>query len=444
MHLRTRLLTAVTLALVLAFGGLIFAFNLLLSNRLSADANDVLKARAAAEVSSLSVKNARLVTPEAPDSAELDSVTWVFTGTRALEAPRAKRSTRRAAASLAGGPQERLDLAGEDVRLYGVPVIANGRRLGTVVSGVSLAPYERTQHLALVASTVLSGVLLVIVVLLARWMVTLALRPVARMTAQAADWSEHDLDRRFALGPPRDELTKLAAMLDGLLSRISASQRHEQRFSAEISHELRTPLAKIRAEGELALKHEPAGTLHREAVESMLRSADQIGRTVDALVAAAREEAGTSRGLSDAYQAALAAGDTCSALAEREQVELSIHRPKLPFTVAVDPDLLERVLVPVLENACRYARSTAEVTISGRDSIVDFEVADDGPGVKAEEVQRILEPGVQGSAAGTSAGGQGGAGLGLALARRLARAAGGDVEAQAGDGGHFHVKLPSI
>ena len=69
------------------------------------------------------------------------------------------------------------------------------------------------------------------------------------MTEDAASWSEHDLDRRFDLGEPYDELTRLAATLDGLLERIAASLRHEQRFTAELSHELRTPLARIERRG---------------------------------------------------------------------------------------------------------------------------------------------------------------------------------------------------
>ena len=68
------------------------------------------------------------------------------------------------------------------------------------------------------------------------------------MTDDAAAWSDHDLDRRFDRGEPYDELTRLAATLDALLERLSASLRHEQRLTAELSHELRTPLAKIAAE----------------------------------------------------------------------------------------------------------------------------------------------------------------------------------------------------
>ena len=69
-----------------------------------------------------------------------------------------------------------------------------------------------------------------------------------------------------------------------------------------------------------------------------------------------------------------------------------------------------------------------------------FRVIDDGPGVRSEETDTIFDPGVRGS----SSDGTTGAGLGLALARRLARAAGGDVSAEpAAAGGRFAVRLPA-
>jgi signal transduction histidine kinase len=88
------------------------------------------------------------------------------------------------------------------------------------------------------------------------WLLGASLRPVVRMTRQAAAWSEQDLDHRFALGPPHDEPTELAATLDGLLDRLAASLRRERRFSAELLHELRTPLFHVLAETELALSRE--------------------------------------------------------------------------------------------------------------------------------------------------------------------------------------------
>jgi signal transduction histidine kinase len=63
------------------------------------------------------------------------------------------------------------------------------------------------------------------------------------MTAEAATWSERDLDHRFKAGEPHDELTGLAATFDRMLDRLASSLRREQRFTAELSHGWRTPAA---------------------------------------------------------------------------------------------------------------------------------------------------------------------------------------------------------
>src|SRR5207237_9458247 len=117
-----------------------------------------------------------------------------------------------------------------------------------------------------------------------------ARRPVARRAEQAEQWSDHDLDRRFALGEPHDELTRLASTLDRLLDRIAASLRHERRLSAELSHELRTPLAKLTAEAEIALRRPRTPEEYRLALTGVHDHAQQIARIVDALLDAARQE----------------------------------------------------------------------------------------------------------------------------------------------------------
>jgi signal transduction histidine kinase len=96
----------------------------------------------------------------------------------------------------------------------------------------------------------------------------------------------------------------------------------------------------------------------------------------------------------------------------------------------------------VLENACRYGSSKVRVSIERRDSAVRYLVADDGPGVDADERETIFDPGVRGRQG--IAGGRDGAGLGLSLARRLARSATGDVEALTdAPGGRFLIRLPA-
>ena len=107
-----------------------------------------------------------------------------------------------------------------------------------------------------------------------------------------------------------------------------------------------------------------------------------------------------------------------------------------------EPKLVERILAPLVENASRHARSRATVRIVRDGPWLEVAVEDDGPGVKAGEEATIFEPGFRGDA-GPNAN-HSGAGLGLPLARRLARSAGGDVEADPGAaGGRFVVRLPA-
>jgi len=432
---RARLLLAVVAAVVLALAIGVTAFTLLLSHRLSASATSLARAQAQAAVSSLDVRGGRLSAHEAPDQGASPGQVWVFADKRQVEAPNASRVVAAAARALAGGP-ERTETVEEQTRLYALPVVDNGRRFGTVVSAVALDPYEDTERTAFVGALILAALLLAAVAVLSRWMLGRALEPVSRMTADAAAWRASDLDRRFALGEPYDELTRLAATLDDLLEQIAASLRHEQRFTAELSHELRTPLARISAETELMLRRERTPDEYRDALDSIQRSADTMARTVEALVAAAQHEAGLTRTTSDVrdvVSSAIGATRQNGAL-----VDIGVSLPDEPVRVAVDGQLAERMLQPLLDNATRYGH-VVNVSVVRGNTVASIAIDDDGPGVAGDERDMIFEPGARGSASA----GHDGAGLGLALAQRLARSAGGAIIAEPNEGGgRFTLKLP--
>ena len=438
LSLRSRLLVAAVMGAAAFLAALTVGFNLILRAELRHDANDLLRQRAAAHLATLTVVDGRLRAAEAPDEASVDSQIWLYAGGRALERPNTGAREQRAADALAAGARGRRfrEVSATDTRLYAVPVVRAGRRLGTLVAGTSLAPYERTAHIALLASLVFALLILGLIALAARWAVSKALQPVARMTAEAAAWSEHDLDRRFALGEPRDELTRLAATFDGLLNRLAASLRREQRFSAELSHELRTPLSKLIAESELALRREREPAAYRQALEAIARNASEMSRTLEALLAAARAETAGDRGVSDIDRSARRVAAAC---ADRG-IAIEISRAAAPLRAGAEADVVERILAPLLENGCRYARSRVRVGFSRDNGQVRVRIEDDGPGVAPEDRERIFEPGFRDDVAD---GGHPGAGLGLALARRLARAARGDVTCVSGpEGGVFEVRLP--
>lgn len=438
--IRTRLLLAVVGAVSVALVVGVAAFNLLLDQRLSDSATALAKAQAHAALSALDVVDGKLVGPEGPDEgATLGSPVWVFAGTRALETPLVDPSLTTVALSLANGP-ERTIRVNEEIRLYALPVVDGGVQVGTVVAGVPLDPYDETATAAFVGSVALAILLLGAVTLLTHWILGKALQPVSRMTADAAAWSDHAVDKRFGLGEPYDELTQLAATLDTLLERLSASLRHEQRFTAELSHELRTPLAKIAAETELALRRERSGDDYRASLEAVHRNSEQMTRTVDALVSAARQEAGLTRTTSDARDAVREAVASIRDEASGAGIEVRLSVPSEPVTVAIEEELVERIVQPLLDNALRYGNSSVSVEVVRNGTYAAISVIDDGAGVGEEEREHIFEPGARG-AAGAAA--PGGAGLGLALAQRLARSAGGEIVATASDaGGRFGVRLP--
>jgi signal transduction histidine kinase len=430
-------IAAVTIALIVLIGG----FNLVLRGRLQNEADSALFARSSAELAALRLDGGRITVPEVHDAAAIDAQAWVFAGSSALEHPRAPSANQRAAQVLAAGGRRSLDVASTHTRLYAVPVLVAGRRLGTVVAAVSLRPYERTAETALIASIVLGLTLLAVVGVAARLLIAGALRPVSRMTAQAQEWSEADIGRRFDVGPPRDELTQLAATLDRLLDRIARSLRREQRFSAELSHELRTPLANVIAEAQLALRHSRTTEEYRAGYEQVLASAEQMHRTLDTLLASARVESQLARGTGDAVAAARAAAEGCTSFAAERGVEIHVRPAVEPLRVGVEADVAERVLAPLIENGCRHGEHAVTITIRRQDGVALFKIDDDGPGVAAGEHEAIFEPGRRGRSNGAH---REGAGLGLALSRRLARAAGGDVSSEpSSSGGRFTVQLPA-
>jgi two-component system, OmpR family, sensor kinase len=438
--LRTRLMVLVGLAAAFTLAGLTVGFNVLLRSNLNGDANRVLEARASAALDGISERNGTLQVRESPDSGGPDTPVWVYSGSNAIDRPVAPRSVQQLADSLAGGPKTRAEDPNADLRLLAVPVVQGGKRVGTIATAISLDPYEHSASRALTESLIYAGAAFVLVLLATRLIVNRALRPVAQMTSEAAAWSEHDLEHRFNVGEPYDELTNLAATFDTMLARLASALRHEQLLSAELSHELRTPLAAIVTEAELALRQERGDAEYREALQEIAGRASQMRETLETLMAAARAESMGDRGTASAAEVVERALAACESLAGEAGVRLTSEVSDPRLKVDVDAVTAERIIAPLIENACRYAGSRAAVRVQRDDEAAVFIVTDDGPGLGADETERIFEPGYRGEA---GVGDDGGAGLGLALSRRLARAVGGDVEAISnGSGASFRVRIP--
>ena len=433
--LRGRITVATAVVLALGLALLTAGTMLLLTKQLDSDISATLSERADAQLAALDRSRGRTVATPGADRGGLAEQSWVFDEQgRELLRPPAPSAVERAARGLAAAARPVERDVGEDVRLRAEPARRDGGRIGTVVVGVALRAYDHTEHVALLAMLVLDASILALGVLVARRAVGKALQPVADMTAQADDWSEHHLDRRFNLGRPRDELTALSATLDRLLARIESSLRHEQRFSAEMAHELRTPLSFVRGEAELALREPATPAETRSSLEQILQGTERMQAVIETLLVAARRELTGAEDVCDALAAARAAVRAADGDGGRIQIETAVGE----LRVGADARLVEQALQPLLANAIRHARAVVTVQLERDDGHVLVHVLDDGEGIEPGELEEVFVPGNSRS---------GGAGLGLPLARRLARAAGGDVLAVApgpnGHGGHLVLRLPA-
>jgi two-component system heavy metal sensor histidine kinase CusS len=440
--LRGRLTALGLLAAVVAVGVLTVAFNVILDRSLDADANGRARSLAVATAATVGYENGHLRAHETVDDDVVDRRVWVYEGTHAFERPPAPAELQRTADALAGTAHVFDDAPGGGVRLYAEPVTVGGRHVGTVVAAQSLAAYDSTTDRALLASLILALALLGAVGVLTWVTVGRALDPVRAMTASAADWSEHDPGRRFGAEQRPDELGELARTFDALLDRVAASLRHEQRLSAELSHELRTPLARIVAEIELLQRRERSPEDRSEAYDVVARSAEQMSAILETLMAAARAEAQTEAGRSELGHVLDRVADGWAPTLAGSDVSLEVRRPEAPMMAGVDAEVVERIVAPLIDNAVRYARSRVVLSASSQGGSIVLSVADDGPGVAVDAGERVFEPGVR--TGGSN--GHRGAGLGLPLARRLARASGGDVTLAPpapGAGAEFRVRLPA-
>ena len=424
---RVSLLTTLVLAawlLVLAAG-----FDIVLITRASGQIDDALRVRAQSASATVVIDRGRVVgVRDSATDSQLDSSIWVYAGRTAVERPNENAHLYRAADAVAAtdlGYAERVRH-----RFYVLPIRAGGKRIGTVVAAVDLAGYERTRDTAIIGTAVVAALLLAGAYPALRVATGRALRPVDRMTRQAADWSVNAPSQRLGTDQGYAELSSLASSLDELLDRLAAVVRHERHLSAELSHELRTPLARIT--GEIDLLAQAARDDQQPALHAVRATCQAMDSIMDTLLAAARSDLGTQVG-------------RCELTPLLHRLADPETRPRVTvdptsLSVGVDPDVVERMLGPVLDNARRFARSGVRIGARRVGTRIAITISDDGGSLPSELAERIFEPGFRADPAD----GHRGAGLGLALARRLARSADGDLTVEASAAATtFSIVLPA-
>lgn len=275
-----------------------------------------------------------------------------------------------------------------------------------------------------------------------------ALNPVAQMTTEARRISAEKLSARLPIVNPDDELGRLAATFNAAFERIEQSFEQLRAFTADAAHELRTPLAALRAVGENALAGPHDLCVYRDVIGSMLEECERLTTLVNRLLLLARADQGRvvpkMRSVDLCELAAQATGLLRAAAEEKGQqvVENQHHH----VMAEADPGFLLQVVLNIVDNAIRHTPVGTTIEVDARADGADafIEVRDDGPGIAAEEHERIFDRFYRADAS-RSRGDESGFGLGLAVARALIAAQSGriEVESSPGHGTTFRIVLPA-
>jgi two-component system, OmpR family, sensor kinase len=326
-------------------------------------------------------------------------------------------------------------------RVATVPIeTLTGQRLAVFEAALALAPY-RSLSAELAATLAAAGLAVVVLgAIISAWVARATLAPLRKVAARAAGITYASLDERLQYGGPPDEIGALVSAINAMLDRLEAAFGEQRRFVADASHELRTPLAIVRGHLELLARPDLDEEERRESIQMALDEADRMNRMIGDLLALARLEAARPR-RQDLEVTTLVAESAARAEALAD-VPIRAECNEMLW-VRADPDQLLQAFLNLLSNATRHSPAGAEVRISCRRAAgeVIVEVADSGPGIAPEDVERIFDRFYRGGPSRST--GQG-AGLGLAITKRLVELQGGTVRAsRAPEGGAlFSVALP--
>jgi len=238
------------------------------------------------------------------------------------------------------------------------------------------------------------------------------------------------------------ELQPLAIAFDDMLKRLDDSFTRLSQFSADLAHELRTPVANMLGEAQVALTRERTAAEYRETLESTIAECERLSRIVDNLLFVARVDASRepiARKRFDARAAVEKIAAFYQTIADDRHVTISCTGDG---QIYADPDLFERAVGNLLDNALRFTPENGSIQITLSDHDADFEVAvsDTGCGIAPEHLPRVFDRFYRAE----SSRGSDGAGLGLALVKSIVDLHGGSatIQSQVGHGTTVTLQFP--
>jgi two-component system OmpR family sensor kinase len=247
-----------------------------------------------------------------------------------------------------------------------------------------------------------------------------ALAPLRRLTRAAAEIEDTgDARQRLPQSESDDEVGRLAATLNAMLTALERARETERRFLADASHELRTPLTALAGNVDYLARH----GANDELVAELQQDTRRLARLADDLLALSREEASTPPD-------EIVRLDELARAAKGADVDVVAG----PASVRGDRSALERALSNLLENARRHGRGRITVETRTQDGLALLTVSDEGPGLRVEEAKLAFGRFWRGRR-------EAGSGLGLAIVKATAERHGGRAYVE---GARFTLELPAV
>lgn len=281
-----------------------------------------------------------------------------------------------------------------------------------------------------------------------------ALSPVDQITKAAEQIATGDLAERVPIpaqaSAKMDELGRLAATFNHMISRLQAAFERQKQFTSDASHELRTPLAVMRGDMEIALRRERAPEEYQRVLASNLEEIVRLTRLIEDLLMLARADSGRVElrcEVVDLNKLCKQMVDYISPLAQQRDQTLTYESSNTSLCINADLQRIKQLLLNLLDNAIKYTEPLGSVKLSLKadHNLAVITVSDTGRGIPAEDLPHIFERFFRRSAK-TSDRSAAGFGLGLSIVKWIVDSHGGQIEteSQQGQGTTFIVKFPLL
>jgi signal transduction histidine kinase len=262
------------------------------------------------------------------------------------------------------------------------------------------------------------------------WLMRRTLAPIAALTHAAEQINEHNLNKPLSRSGNGDELDRLTDVFNSMTERLHQSFTRIREFTLHASHELKTPLTVMHGELETALQNETLAPPQRAHIESQLDEVQRLTRIVDGLTLLTKADSGQiplARERVQLDELVREAFADAQSLARPHNIAVTLKNCETA-SILGDRHRLRQLLLNLTDNAIKYnqPKGTVALSLGASSGNAEVSIANTGPGIAPEILNRIFDPFFRGDASHSQT--IEGCGLGLSIARWIAVAHDGRIE----------------